>query len=263
MDNSEIKSFYDEFLETKMLDYRVHGNLRIEKATERILDFVCQGDVVVDVGCGIGITTESISKRADHVWAFDISERNIWYAQETVEESNTTFFSADVLENRKRIKDRIPSNVDVVTLVDVIEHIPQESHEEMFEFFKSILGNKSFVILTYPSPQYQRYLKEHNPSKLQIIDQVIELRDLVRVARSAGLSLRHYSLETVWKPNQYIHCVLQTDSSLSSPPRKPADTSESLFRRVINSAKFRVRHNWKKYVSIPYKKWKYVDSIFN
>lgn len=253
----DVKSFYDDFLESRMLWYRVSGNPRIELATERALDFVHSGSHVLDVGCGIGITTEQVAEQTDegHVWAFDISERNIWYARETVDQSNVTFFTANVLEDREKIRKHLTEAVDVIILVDVIEHIPQKHHGELFEFFHSTMSDQSFVVLTYPSPQYQRYLKEHEPEELQIIDQVIELEELLEAARAAGLSLRHYSLETVWKRNQYVHCVLQTDNTLSQTDRN----SRSIIDRIVN----RVQHEWKHRIVYPVRQWWYVDRVFD
>jgi hypothetical protein len=50
MDNDPItvRAFYDEFMVSRMLSYRRHGNARIEKAIERILPFVGRADHVLD-----------------------------------------------------------------------------------------------------------------------------------------------------------------------------------------------------------------------
>jgi len=256
MNSADVQSFYDDFLESKMLEYRVRGNPRIKKAAERILDFIRPNIRVLEVGCGIGITTERIADEVEegHVWAFDISERNIWYARETVNRSNVTFFDANITEDEQDIRKQVTEPVDVVTLVDVIEHIPKEAHQKLFEFLRSIMSDRSFVVLTYPSPQYQRYLKESNPEELQIIDQVIEREELLASASPAGFSLCHYSMETVWKRNQYIHCVLQTDASLGAPPSEAA----SLPERIRN----RIQAAWKRRVLHPVRRWWYVDRVF-
>jgi len=256
MNSADVKSFYDDFLESKMLEYRVRENPRIERATERILDFVRADSCVLEVGCGIGITTERIADEVEegHVWAFDISERNIWYARETVERPNVTFFEADVSKDERLIREKLTKPTDVVTLVDAIEHIPKEDHAKLFDFFRSIMSDRAFIVLTYPSPQYQRHLKEHDPEELQIIDQVIELDELLEAAQPAGFSLKHYSLETVWERNQYVHCVLQTDESLGEPRSETHDFLE----RIQN----RVRATWKHRVVHPFRRWKYVDRVF-
>ena len=240
-----------------MLEYRISGNLRIDRGTERVLEFVRPDSDVLDVGCGIGITAERVAGKAEngHVWAFDISEQNVWYARETVNRSNVTFFAANVLEDKQRIRERLTDEIDVVTLIDVIEHIPRGNHAQIFEFFRSITSDQAYVVLTYPSPQYQRHLKENDSEELQIVDQVIEREELIETAQSAGFTLRHYSLETVWQRNQYVHCVLQTDGSLGNPPSE----SSTFLERMQN----RIQASWKHRVLIPIRRWKYLDRVFS
>lgn len=257
MKTSEIKSFYDDFLESKMLEYRVRGNPRIDRATDRILEFVDPNSNVLDVGCGIGIVPERVAMTLEegHVWAFDISERNIWYAKETVDSPNVSFFVGNAVEGRQKIKDRLTAPINVVTLVDVIEHIPKDQHSDLFRFFNSITSERAFIVLTYPSPQYQKHLIDNNSDELQIIDQVIGFDELRETARKAGFSLRHYSLETIWKRNQYVHCVLQSDDSLA--PR--ASGSRSALGNIVN----RVKSSWRHRVVHPMKRRKYVDQVFS
>jgi len=256
MNPAEVKSFYDDFLESKMLEYRIRGNPRIEKATEQISEFVRTDSYVLEVGCGIGITAERIAEQVEegHVWAFDISERNIWYARETVSRPKVTFFDANVLEDQHHIREQLTEAIDVVTLVDVIEHIPKENHTDLFEFFRSIMSDRAFIVLTYPSPQYQRHLKEHEPDELQIIDQVVELGEVLEAARPAGFSLKHYSMETIWKRNQYVHCVLETDGALG----QPRSETPGFLERVQN----RLRATWVRRGVQPFRRWKYVDRVF-
>lgn len=263
MNSDEIKSFYDDFLESRMLDYRIHGNLRIDRAAERVLEFVCPDSHVLDIGCGIGIVSERIagSLKDGHVWGTDISDQNIWYARETVGQSHASFFTADITSNPEQVRSRVKVPLDVISLIDVIEHIPKGEHSDLFQFLQSLVGSRAFVVLTYPSPQYQRHLMAQNPEELQIIDQVIEREELLSVAETAGFFLRHYSLEDVWKQNQYVHCVLQSDPSLASP-QGSSPNSGSLFYRRLQSARTRIENRWDRYVRIPYRKWRYVDRVF-
>jgi hypothetical protein len=125
----------------------------------------------------------------------------------------------------------------------------------MFSFLRSIMSDRAFVVLTYPSPQYQRHLKKHDPDELQIIDQVIELDELLEAAQPAGFSLKHYSLESIWERNQYVHCVLQTDESLG----EPRSETPSLPERIQN----RIHATWKNRFLHPIRRWWYVDRVFS
>lgn len=245
MQKNEVKEFYDNFLTSRMLNYRLHGNLRLQKAIARILPEVKKEDKVLDVGCGIGIVTEQIAGAAKngHVWGIDISEKNIWYANQTIKKKCIDFFTANIIDDFETISKRITASLNVITMVDVIEHLPEDDRPKLFRNMRNISADKALLILSYPSPQYQRYLQENNPAELQIIDNVIELQTLINEVRESGYYLRHYSLETVWKQNQYVHCILQTENSLAPAPLK----TNSLTTKVINRIKKPLRR--KKYIN--------------
>ena len=213
---ADVRAFYNGFLESRMVQYRLFGNQRIEQAARRIEPYVHEHDRVLDVGCGIGIVTERIAARAraGRVWGIDLSPRNVWYASHTVRKSNVSFFTADILTDAGQIRERTGGAFNVITLVDVIEHIPEAERAALFVRLRELSATNALLILTYPSPQYQRWLERNRPQELQIIDNIVELPTLLAEAGAAGYSLRHYSLEDVWMRNQYVHCVLQTDDAL-------------------------------------------------
>lgn len=256
MNSDDVRAFYDEFLKSKMLDYRIYGNARIDKAIERILEYIEPNSRALDVGCGIGIVPEHVSEVATdgHVWACDISDRNVWYARQTVDRPNVTFFVADVAAEIDYLHETVTDPIDVVSLVDVIEHIPIDQHGTLFEALGKICAEDAVVVLTYPSPQYQRYLMEEEPEGLQIIDQVVERDALLRAASQGGFTLKHYSLEAVWKENQYVHCVLQTDDSLSPvpPPEKPSGLD-----RITQ----KMKALWKRHVIYPKRRKRYTQFL--
>ncbi|MGE0825984.1 MAG: class I SAM-dependent methyltransferase [Candidatus Binatia bacterium] len=256
MSSGEVKHFYDDFMRSRMLNYRVHGNLRLEKAIARILPEIQPHHRILDIGCGIGIVSERIAAAASkgRVWGIDLSERNIWYAKQTVARKNLSLFVADVIEDFATITQHLQLPVDVVSMVDVIEHIPQQKRRTLFSQLRQISNDNALLILTYPSPQYQRYLAEHDPGALQIIDNVIELHDLIEEASSAGYSIRHYSLETVWHKNEYVHCVLQTDDAIS-----PREVDERNWWGKITR---RVSADLNRLIYVPWRRKKYITRVF-
>src|SRR5207245_4125776 len=185
------------------------GNLRIDRAFSRISTVLQPESNVLDVGCGIGIVAEKIARRlkSGHVWACDISSNNIWYAKRTIKERNVTFVVADILEDFERLRSSIDRPIDVVTMVDVLEHIPADRHDEVFAKLRRILRDGALLVLTYPSPQYQEFLSQTDPSELQIIDESIELADLLRRSSSVGFYLRHFSLVSFCLEVTFVICV--------------------------------------------------------
>jgi hypothetical protein len=142
--------------------------------------------------------------------------------------------------------------VDLITMIDVIEHIPEEGRGAMLHNLRRVAKNDALLILTYPSPQYQQYLREKDPKELQIIDNIIPIETLLTEARAAGFFLRHYSLETVWQKNQYVHCIFEANTSLAATQPPPGIIRMlSAVQRVIESL-----------VLVPYRRHKYISQIF-
>jgi 2-polyprenyl-3-methyl-5-hydroxy-6-metoxy-1,4-benzoquinol methylase len=246
------REFYDAFLESRMLGYRVGNNPRIRKAGQRVLQYVDPDSHVLELGCGIGIVTERVAKQAKrgHVLACDLGERNIWYAQQTISQANVEFLACDVLTEFATIRSRIVKPVDVVVLVDVIEHLPASSHGELFQHLRSVAAPNAVAVLTYPSPFYQRFLQQNKPAELQPIDEVIEPAVLVAHAEAAGFFLCHYSLESVWLTRQYVHCVFGRDLDCEGI----VEPRPLRIAKRVSAYIDRTRH--------PFRRRKYVDAVF-
>ena len=216
-DSESVRTFYNEFTESRFLKYIGEKNPRIEKAIARIVPVVTSDSRVLEVGCGVGVVTEQIVRRAKNgsVWACDISERAIQYARQRITAPNVHFRSGDILHGFDELKSWISESVQLVVMVDVIEHLPVEEHPTLFCNLRSIMTKDSTLILTFPSPQYQHYLQEKDPHELQIIDEVVELSHILQVASETGFDIKHFSLEDVWLKNQYVHCVLEVCTDVS------------------------------------------------
>jgi 2-polyprenyl-3-methyl-5-hydroxy-6-metoxy-1,4-benzoquinol methylase len=217
-------------------------------AANLIETFVTPESNALDLGCGIGIVTERVARIAGqgHVWACDLSERNIEYAQQTVTPENVTFFVADILDDFESVRQAVKTPLDLIMMVDVLEHLPISKHEELFRKIRGLCSQRAHLVLTYPSPQYQRYLKEKQPQELQIVDQVIELEHVLTVAENAEFHLHSFALKTIWLRNQYVHCVLQTDPGLSEPEERHHRLLERLTAKVLRITKHFFLYPWRR-----------------
>jgi trans-aconitate 2-methyltransferase len=207
--STEVKQFYDNFTDTRMLQYKLYGNPRIDKAVQLITSYLTPDSNILDIGCGIGIVPEQVAAKLQQgkILACDLSENNINYARKTVESDKIEFFNVNVVENFEAIRHKLTSPVDLVTMVDVIEHLPPDSYDQLFNNLSLVTGDRAKLILTYPSPEYQIYLQKNDPEELQIIDEVIEVNSLIKFALQYGFDLEYFTYIDVWKKNQYIHCV--------------------------------------------------------
>lgn len=242
----EVTAFYDEFTTRTMARYRIVGNSRLDAAIELVLPYVKSGSVVADVGCGIGIVTEAIARhrRSAKVIGLDLSPKNIRYAQETVGEPNVRFLAASVTEQFSALAEAAAAPIDLLCMIDVIEHIPEGERAQVFFDMTRLAANDAVLVLTYPSPEFQRYRTEHDPDILQIIDNVIEFDDLYREFRAAGWHLESMRYRGIWFESEYVHLVLR---------RKPPCEFAPIEPHPLRSLPARLKRKALK----PYRRWKY------
>lgn len=223
----QVKTYYNAFSADRMLSYRVSGNLRIERAIDFFCDSILPNDNILDVGCGIGIATEAMAARTKgFVLGIDISDQNIWYASNSTSKPNLEFFVADVLNEQTTLPLR--SAPSVITLCDVIEHIPDNQRATLFKKFAAVGDPSLRVLLTYPTAFNLKYLEREAPSEIQIIDNKIPPEVLAQEAALAGLSMTYFKMISVWRNVEYAHCIFERNESLQSKVQTPAYLNRSI-----------------------------------
>ena len=250
-----IQNFYDSFSYSMVQSNRlsIGGNKRVEKVKDTLRRFVRASDVVLEIGCGIGVLSEFMIKKCGvkKVIGIDISGNNINYARATVRCKNIDFIQADILEKGKIaeiIKDNEP--VNCVLMADVIEHIPVENHKMLFQSLMPYLTNEARLILTYTSYIYTEYLKIHKPDLLQPVDEVISWDKLHDIESYVSGIVIYYELHDIWKKKDFAHVVLEHNPDLLSDVRMRKE--KSLLSEVLSS--LREYFLRKKYVHKPLKK---------
>jgi hypothetical protein len=102
-------------------------------------------------------------------------------------------------------------------------------------------GPDGVLLLTYPSPEYQRYLMQERPDELQIVDNVIEIEALFGEASAAGWHLKSFSYVDVWQENQYIHAVFLKDIAVRERPLQVPSLRQRLVRLLDRTFARRAR----------------------
>lgn len=244
---SSTGEYYDRFLVERMLAYRVSGSPRLEAAWNFIRSRVRATSRILDVGCGIGLMSERMARVAHRgfVHAFDLSPANVAYARRTVRRRNLELFQADLLAGLDRVRERLGEPVDLVTMIDVIEHVPCAAHEDLLRRLGEMVVADGALLLTFPSVPYQLHLHRNEPAGLQEVDETIELSDLASVAARSGWHVARYLHVDVWRRNQYVHCELVRELGAEPLPEVTPRRPLALWFRLRNR----------------YRRWKYVDRV--
>lgn len=200
----EVRKFYNSFGGTVLLRDFLALNRRqvaIQNLCNRYIPIDAQ---ILEIGCGVGILSKYLQRRARKVVSVDISDVNVSIARAFAGSPINDFLNVDVTKNTTDLETY--GKFEAILLADVLEHIPPQKHVLLFQSIEGLLAKNGIVIITVPSPQYQEYLKRYSPETLQIIDESITLADVLSVTT---LDLHYFSYVDIWGANQYLHIVLQ------------------------------------------------------
>lgn len=164
------------------------------------LDFIRQrctlaGSKVLDVGCGGGILTESMSRQDAIVTGIDMAESPLSVARLHQAESGTdvTYLKSTA----EKMAESSPQQFDVVTCLEMLEHVPSpatviDACAKLVKpggdvFFSTINRNpKAFLFAIIGAEYLLRLL----PAGTHHYDKFIRPSELDTWARQAGLELR-------------------------------------------------------------------------
>ena len=202
----DSRAFYDKYVDRQL---RVGVNERHEGilASLRRFGMKC-GQHVLEIGSGVGTLTGLIAEELGpegSLVGVDLSPKSIEVAGEKLASfANTSMLVGDILEMD------FQESFDVIVLPDVIEHIPLESHSDLFRKVSGWLDPGGFVLLHYPNPHYLAWCREHRPELLQLIDQPIHADVLTANIYPHGLYLDYLETYSVWiEEGDYVVAVLR------------------------------------------------------
>ncbi|MEP0712711.1 class I SAM-dependent methyltransferase [Algoriphagus sp.] len=184
-DKDKVVSFYDQFAEKQ-------EQTGINSRHLSILDKVIEAGLnanhrVLEVGCGIGTVSHLLANQVKQgeVLAVDISPESIekakvlWKSQ-----SNLKFEVSDMSDFDKQGK-----TFDFFVFPDVLEHIPVDQHQRLFNNIHKHAHQDSVIFIHIPAPRYLQWMIENEPQKLQVIDQPLDSGDLIKSITSNGFYL--------------------------------------------------------------------------
>jgi cyclopropane fatty-acyl-phospholipid synthase-like methyltransferase len=230
----DVATFYDEFVDRQT---RVGVNLRHRAILGWLKRFgIGPESRVLEIGCGVGPLTQLLAEAVPQgsVVGTDLSPKSIDAARERLAPfGNAKLVVGDVLEVD------VEERFDVVVLPDVIEHIPLESHDALFERVASWVKPDGFVLLHYPNPHHLEWFHVHHPERLQIIDQPVHADLLLANAYRHGLYLDYFERYSIWvREGDYVVAVLRPSAGVGEftklPQPRPSlkDRAAGLRRRL-------------------------------
>jgi len=232
----QIVDFYDDFVEEQS---KSGINDRLYFLYKRTLQFgLKKNSRVLELGCGIGAMTYLLSRTVTtgSIDAVDLSPASIQFATARIRKPNVNFQVADVVCYKPSRRE-----FDLITLFDLIEHIPIENHNELFKNISSVCSDQTLVLINIPSPGSIEYDRIHQPQLLQVIDQPIELGFLNHILVNNGLELIFFERCSIWNEGDYHFFVARKSS-----PFKEISLAEK--RNFLQKALKKIERTWIKRV---------------
>lgn len=132
---------------------------------------------VADVGCGTGFGTHLLTRNASEVMGFEVDPTAFKFAKRAFGNGSIDFSNKDI------VKDLIEGKFDFVTMIDVIEHIKEDTFA-IRQCYKLLSGDGKFICSTpnrlsrYRKSEY--HVREYSPNELRtLLKTVFENVDIV------------------------------------------------------------------------------------
>jgi SAM-dependent methyltransferase len=164
--------------------------MRIRSEIARLLGGL-RGLRILDVGCGAGVLTSELCHYGDVVGT-DLSGPAIELA--ACMEPRASFVAGRFQELELGI------GFDVITLFDVVEHVPTRERADLFARLDSMLSSTGCLVLTTPHPAYTQWVRKHEPQLLQIVDEAVEPSAIAALVAIHDLDLLEYRVYDVDRP---------------------------------------------------------------
>lgn len=213
----KIVSYYDQFAEKQE---KTGINSRHLSILDKVMDAGLKSDHrILEVGCGIGTVSSLLAGQVKNgeVIAVDISPESIEKAKLIWKShSNLKFEVSDMSDFHKANQ-----TFDFFVFPDVLEHIPVDQHQKLFQKIQEHSHQDSVIFIHIPAPRYLQWMIENEPEKLQVIDQPLDSGDLIKSITSSGFYLEKMETYPVFfEEKDYQYFVFRSQKPLiKSTPR--------------------------------------------
>jgi len=234
----EVQKFYNVFAKKQAI---TGTNLRHYTIINHLMNYgLKKNHNVLEIGCGIGTLTKLIYRflNKGELVATDISDESIQIAKTRIttgSKDNMKFFVTDMKDFN------YPKKFDFIVLPDVLEHIPIEQHPDLFSTLSRHMHEKSIILIHIPHPTALDFIREHEPEKLQIIDQSINADVIINNSYANNLFLIDYISYSLY--NNKADYVLATfkKGGIKYKSNSPLSKLTIIYKKTIARIKFLIR----------------------
>lgn len=221
------EEFYNEFGNKLLTDY-AYGNPRIISAIDFTLKNISiKHKHILDIGCGIGWSSFEIARNCPEsiIDAIDLSPNSIKIANTLFHYPNLTFIQTDVTSDQFSA---LKSKYDLIIMIDVLEHISLQERSSFLINLEQKLNESAMIILTFPSPEHQKWLSINSTAVLQPVDETIELNDLLDISNQLKGKVIFFKYKSIWHLNDYNYAIIKRGLNFSTK------TTEQRKIRILN-----------------------------
>jgi len=221
---AEIVSFYDANVSRKLRGF-VEGNDRVERAWLTIDCWAPSNPCkVCEIGCGIGDICWRMTRKwpEAEVLGIDISPHSLQIANQLFSSSRLSFIQGPL------VKGLVSHKCDLIVLMDLYEHIPVEDRAVLHEVLKDLRSDNGRIVLTFPTPHHQAWLRRDHPDELQPVDEDITIDTIRTLARDLESEVLLYEEVGVWHEGDYAHAVLGDRKQWLPTAQKRGSSTEIL-----------------------------------
>lgn len=200
--NKLAKTWWDPNGPMAML--HILNPLRTQFITQNVEIF---GQKILDVGCGAGLLTESLSKAGGLVTGLDLTARTLAVAREHAQREQLTI---DYFEEEVEIfAENHNETFDVVTCLEVLEHVPDP--QKIIKACASLLKPGGYLFVSTLNRNFKSYL-------CAIIGAEYILKLLPKGTHSYKHFIKPKELESMAQLNGF--CEVTTASFMYNPLRR-------------------------------------------
>jgi SAM-dependent methyltransferase len=226
--SDQARAFYEDFsLAVGIRDW-LAPNARHEHLKVQINEILSgrTGLQILDVGCGAGVMTDHL-RRFGTVTGIDFSAAAIAAARRFTARrfgSQPTFLvgSLDAIPRAERF--------DVITLFDVLEHIPEEQRRGFLSSARRHLVDGGLLFASTPHPAYTKLRRDRGDDTLQIIDEQVRVGTLLDEVAECGLELIGFRAYDVFTGTPEFQAMLFTTAR--TPGRSPTLRNQRVDRKM-------------------------------